>query len=109
MRYAPSQLLPDFRTSTRQLSVTGATTLILGADPNRFSLLWWPRSVGNYVVGPSYQVASGMGFQVNFGGAPLLFSFADLGPIVCGDWYGISLAGPFTGYVSECVYSPRKD
>jgi hypothetical protein len=101
-------LIPDFRVATKTVQVGTASGLILGANPDRFSLLWWPRSVGNYVVGPSYQVASGLGFQVNFGGAPLLFSFADLGPIVCGDWYGISLAGPFSGLVSECVYSPRK-
>ena len=109
MRFPPSTLIPDFITATRSLSVGSSTGLILGANSNRFSLLWWPRSVGNYVIGPSSQVASGVGFQVAFTGAPLLFSFADLGPVVCGDWYGVSLAGPFTAYVTECTYQPRRD
>ena len=69
----------------------------------------WPRSVGQWVIGPSNQVTSGFGFRIDFTGSPVIFSFADLGPIVGLDWWAVSLAGPFTGLVTEVIYSPRKD
>lgn len=108
MRTAPSSILPDFVTGTRTIQVGASSGLVLGANPNRYSIMWWPRSVGAYVVAPSYQVAVGLGFQVSYNNAPLIFTFADLGPVVCADWYGISTAGPFTGYVTECIYQPRR-
>ena len=102
-------LIPDFVVTTKAVQIGTSTGLILGGNPDRFSLLWWPRSVGNYVIGPSPQVNSGQGFAVNFNGSYVMFSFADLGPIVCGDWYGVNTGGPITAWVSECVYRPRKE
>ncbi len=109
MKFPPSSLLPDFRVFNRSISVGTSPAIFLPADPNRFSFMPWPRSVGQWVVGPSPQVASGFGFRVDFTQSPQIWTFSDLGPIVGLDWWAVSLAGPFTGLVTEVIYSPRQD
>ena len=107
MRFPPSVLLPDFATVTKPIQVGSSTGLILGSNPNRVTLLFWPRSLGQWVVGPAPVVASGMGFRVDFTSSPLAFDFATYGHLITAEWYGVSLAGPFTAYVSEVTYNPR--
>lgn len=107
MRFPPAVLLPDFKVRNLSVSVTTSTTQILGANQNRVTLLFWPRSIGQWVVGPGPAVTSGVGFAVNFSSSPLVFDFATYAHLITAEWWGISLAGPFTGIVSEVTYNPQ--
>lgn len=107
MRFPPSVLLPDFSVRNLKVSVTGSTTQILGSNSNRVTLLFWPRSVGQWVIGPGPDVASGVGFRVDFTGSPVVFDFATYAHLITAEWWGVSLAGPFTAIISEVSYNPR--
>lgn len=109
MRFAPSVLLPDFRVQELNLAVGTTTARILPANPDRVSLLFVPRSVGQYVVGPTNQITTGVGFSVNFNNSPLSFDFATYGHLLTREWFAISTAGPFTAIVFEVSYQPVGD
>lgn len=109
VRFAPSVLLPDFRVQTLNLSVGTTAGRILGSNPDRVTLLFTPRSVGTYIVGPTNQITTGQGFQVNFNNSPLVFDFATYGHLLTGEWFAVSTAGPFNAIVFEVSYQPVGD
>lgn len=107
MKVPPSILLPDFQVITREVSVGTSTGQILGSNSNRVTLLFWPRSVGTWIVGPARFVTTGQGFAVNFNSSPLVFDFATYAHLLTAEWWGISTAGPFTAIIQEVSYNPR--
>jgi len=110
MRFAPSMLLPDMRVVQTAVTATAPSAArILGPNPDRVCVLFWPTQGGSYVVGPSNIVTQQRGWTVASGSSIISFDFATWGHIITGEWWAAGSAASVATYVTELIYQPRKD
>ena len=104
-RVSPNSLLSDFQTRTTAISYTTTPTPVIPASPNRYSFFVWQLSGANIVIGPTSQISPNLGWVISSAVFNYVFSFKDLGPLVCQQWY-VCATTPNSTFLTEVIYQP---
>lgn len=110
MSATPSDLTPDFQINHGSAALpNGITTRIVSANPNRYSLTFWSIAAVVWQYAPTNAVGAGPGFTASPTPPIKTWTFADVGPVVCGEWFGFTAMGPLTVRWTEVIYQPRRE
>lgn len=105
--YRPGLLLADFKFQTTKFAPFVPTGPIIPSNPDRFAMLWWVHSGGQYQFGWQDNNLSIQDFPFTVVNSPVYLNFLDYGPLIGLPWFAVSVAGGITSFVTEIIYQPK--